>query len=588
MTFRRLINWFNPNRLVNIQLKLNLPKDTSITALAAIIGTINGFVLVLYHHSINFINTLLFETVPLFFSEALIPYYKGLIPAFGGILIAIIFTRVKRYEKEYGAPAIMDAVVNNGGLMPKSLPVVTFVASIICIATGGSVGVEGPSILIGAGIASLIGKQLKFSDDRVRLLVGAGAATGLAATFNVPIAGAIFALEIIMADFSIRAFSPVVIASVFATTVSRMYIHEEPIFFITNYSLKSPFELPLYLILGILGGFVSVFFIKAHKWFHFFFKNLKKVTEFWKPVIGGLLIGVMGVAYNEIYGFDDSVIERILLGNYEIEAILFLFLLKLLATNITLASGGVGGLFTPSLILGASYGLFFGKVVNLIFPEITAPAGAYAMVGMAVLTAGVQHAMLSAILIIFECTADYEIMLPLMIGVVPAIMVSRYLHNDSIYTMQFKFWGDRIARGRNIEILEKMKLEPVINEHYDVIEENVPLLGIINKFMNTRYSNFPVVTVKGDLVGIISLRDIREIMFDESIHPLLIAHDFATHDIVYLSDEMNIEDAFRKFDYGDFDSLPIVKGNTMQLRGMVSKEDIIQIYRKELLFGLQN
>ena len=588
MTFKRLIDWFNPSRLVNLQLKLNLPKDASITALAAIIGTINGFVLVLYHHGIDSLNTLFFEVLPSYFTASLVPYYQAIIPAFGGLLIAFIFTRVNRYEKEYGAPAIMDAVVNNGGIMPKSLPVVTFVASMICIATGGSVGIEGPSILIGAGIASIIGKQLKFSDDRVRLLVGAGAATGLAATFNVPIAGAIFALEIIMADFSIRAFSPVVIASVFATTVSRMYIHEEPIFFITNYSLKSPFELPLYLILGILGGFVSVFFIKAHKWFHFFFKKLKGITEFWKPVLGGLLIGAIGVTYNEVYGFDDSVIERVLLGNYEIEAILFLFLLKLVATNITLASGGVGGLFTPSLVLGASYGLLFGKIVNLLFPEITAPAGAYAMVGMAVLIAGVQHAMLSAILIIFECTTDYEIMLPLMIGVVPAIMVSRYLHNDSIYTMQFKFWGDRIARGRNIEILEKMNLEQVINKHYDVIEENMPLLAIINKFMTTRFSNFPVLTTNGELVGIISLRDIREIMFDETIQPLLIAHDFATHDIVYLSDDMNIEDAFRKFDYGDFESLPIVEANTKKYRGMVSKEDIIQIYRKELLFGLQN
>ena len=172
-----------------------------------------------------------------------------------------------------------------------------------------------------------------------------------------------------------------------------------------------------------------------------------------------------------------------------------------------------------------------------------------------------------------------------MIGVVPAITISRFLNQESIYTMQFKFWGDRIARGRNVEILEKMNINSVITDDYETIQESVPMLSIIDKFMNTKYSTFPVINTEDEIVGIISIRDIREVMFDEALHPLLIAHDFATRDIITLDDDSSFEDAFSKFDFGDFDSLPVVYKNTNKIKGIVLKEDLIKVYRKELLFS---
>lgn len=580
--------WYNwllkPSNLFKIQLRLQLPKDFYMISLAALVGIIGGFVLVLYHYAIDDLNHFFFTYLPSFLNDDYQEYSLILIPGIGGLLIALLFLKIPRYEKEYGAPAVMDAVVNHSGNLDYKIPLIAFVASVICISTGASVGKEGPSILIAAGIASYIGRRLKLSGDRLRLLVGAGAACGISAAFNVPIAGAIFALEIIMADFSIRAFSPVIIASVFGATITRMFIHDAPIFYITEYSMVSPIELIFYLFLGMIGGYLSAQFIKNYKKFHDFFQNLK-MNVFWKPIIGGILVGIAGFFFPQIYGFDDNVINGLLRQeNMAVYSVLILLFVKFIATSISLSSGGIGGLFTPYLIIGASYGLLFGMIINSVFPEISAPPGAYAMVGMAVMTAGVQHGMLSAILLIFECTSDYEIMLPLMIGVVPALLVSKMVQNESIYTMQFKFWGDRIARGRNVEILEKMKIENVVNEKCEVIDQGVPLLGIINKFMLTNAVTFPVVDDKKQLLGTISLRDIREIMFDQTVQPLLIAHDLAKTDIISINDDENFETAFQKLDFGDFDTLPVVYKGTNILKGVITRDELMKMYRKELLF----
>jgi CIC family chloride channel protein len=567
--------------ILKLRQKFNIPDEFYMIFLASIVGIIGAFTLVLYHHFLDYTNEFFYHTFPALFPEFIMDYIPIIIPGIGGLIIASFFLFVDRYEKEYGAPAIMDAVVNFGGYMPKRLPSITFFASILTIATGGSVGKEGPSILIGAGIASALGTYLKLSGDSRRLLVGAGAATGLAAAFNVPIAAAIFALEIIMADFSMRAFSPVVIASVFATTISRMYISDAPIFQIVEYHLNSPYELPLYLILGLGGGFLSVFFIRSYKMTHDYFQKLE-IKTFYKPILGGLIVGIMGFYFHEVYGFDNNVINNLIGGNYTILTIALLLVIKIVATNITLASGGIGGLFTPTLIVGAAYGYLFGLAANHIF-DFTAPAGAYAVVGMAIMSTGVQHAMLSAIMIIFETTSDYHIMLPLMIGVVPAILISRRMQGDSIYTMQFQFWGDRIARGRNVEILEKMEINDIVNEKCKSIPLNVPLLSIINSFMDSRATTFPVINEKNEVEGIISLKDIREIMFDEAVHSLIIAQDFAQTDFIYLYDDAKVESAFQKFDIGDFEAIPILKSGTRELRGMLSRDDLMRKYRKELL-----
>ena len=578
------LKWAKPLYILKLQERFSLPEDFFMLILSACVGVIGGFTLVLYHHVLDDVNYFFFQLFPSWFPLALRDYVPIIVPALGGLLIGSIFLFVKRYEKEYGAPAIMDAVVNNGGYMPKRLTVITFIASIVCIASGGSVGKEGPSILIGAGIASFIGYKLNLSSDRLRLLVGAGAATGLAAAFNVPIAAAIFAFEIIMADFSMRAFSPVIIASVFSTTISRMYISDAPVFEITAYKLNSPLELPLYMILGLIGGYLGVLFIRSFRYTHNVFKSIQ-LPDLVKTIIGFLIVGVLGFFFNEVYGFDDQVINNIIGGNYTIGIAFILILIKMLATNISLGCGGIGGLFTPTLIIGGLYGFSFGLGVNYLFPEITAPPGAYAVVGMAVLSTGVQHAMLSSIMMIFECTSDYHIMLPLMVSVVPAILISRNINKNSIYTMQFEFWGDRIARGRNVEILEKMSVEPIINTTDISIHEHTPLLGIINKFMETNVVSFPVIRDDRTIVGIISLQDIRSIMFEDHVHSLLIASDVAKNSIVVIHDNENFEQAFNKFDVGDYDTIPVVYAGTKTLRGIISRDDLMKTYRKELLFN---
>jgi CIC family chloride channel protein len=565
--------------------KFDIPGDFYLLFLASIIGLLTGFGAYYLNLIVNGVHGLFFNTI----SKQLLDfpssdYLRILFPAAGGLIVGLITYYLSPEVKGHGVPGVIESVSNKGGLIRRRVALITSITSGTTIGSGGSAGKEGPIVSIGAAIGSALGQFFHVSSDRLKILVGCGVAGGLAAVFNAPIAGVVFAVEVILADFSLKAFSPIIISSVIATAISRSFIGSSPIFEIPDYSLHSFAELPLYLLLGLIGGVVAALFTKILYWTEDLFEVKLKIRSYYKPMIGGLLMGIIAYWLPELYGFDDTAIHTALLGRNEIWILSVMVLAKILATSFTLGSGSTGGLFTPSLFIGAMFGALFGTIFNRLFPAITAPPGAYALVGMGIIVAGTIHAPLSALLIIFETTNDYHIILPLMLGTVASTLISRKIEKQSIYTKKILISGMHVQLGRNINYLRSRTIHTIVRKDIKTIAEDTSFTHILDMLINDRYSSFPVLNREKKVIGMVSMRDIQPILFDKELYPLLIARDVMSENILWLTEEMTMEEALKKVELGDYELLPVVN-NMKELKyiGVLFHDDLIRLYRKEIL-----
>ncbi|MBN2424396.1 MAG: chloride channel protein [Calditrichaceae bacterium] len=563
--------------------KLDIPGDLYLLFLAGMTGVLTGFGAYLLNVIINTVHFVLYNQGGAdLIAAPVMNYLRILFPAFGGLLVGLLIYYFSPEVKGHGIPGVMDAVVNKGGVIRRRVAALTSINSGLTLGSGGSAGKEGPIVQVGAAIGSGIGQFFKVSQSQLKILVGCGAAAGLAAVFNAPIGGVIFAIEVILADFSLTAFTPIVISSVIATAISRYMIGSSPLFAIPTYALNSPLEFPLYLTMGLLGGALSVFFIKTLYSIEDVFEQKIDMPFIVKPVIGGLLTGILAFKFPELYGFDDSATHSALTGHHEVYLLLILMLAKILATSFTLGSGSTGGLFTPSLFIGAMFGAAFGAIAGYIFPDFTAPPGAYALVGMGVVVAGTVHAPLSALIMIFEVTGDYKIILPLMLGTVTSTLTARWMKKESIYTMKISLFSNRLEGGRNMDILQNHRINSLIRTDIPIIQESTGFDEILNDLMESSYSTFPVVNKKNHVTGIIALRDLRPVLFDRDVAPLLLATDIMSENIFVLHPQDTLADALRKMEMDDRDLLPVVDSREkMNYLGVVSKEQILDKYTKE-------
>jgi len=550
--------------------------------LAGIIGVLAGLGAYLLNLLVNLVHHLLFVQFHQVFTEtAVASWAKALFPAIGGLAVGIIIYHFAREVRGHGVPSVIEAVANRGGYIRPRVSIITAVTAGTTIGSGGSAGKEGPIVQIGAAIGSTIGQVFSVSSERLKVLVATGAGAGLAAVFNAPVTGVLFALEVILADFSLNAFSPIIFATVISTTISHHLIGSSPVLKIPIYYLESAYEYPIYFLMGIIGALVSVSFTNFLYFVEEFFARLKALPEYVKPAIGGLLVGLMALYFPEIYGFDDSAIHSALLAHTGIGALFLLMVVKIVATSFSLGSGGTGGLFTPSLFIGAAFGAFFGSVVNALFPTITASPGAYALVGMGILIAGTTHATLSALLLIFEITSNYQIILPLMLGTIVATITSRLLMKENIYTKAISLSGEYIFKGRNLTLLQSIPIRQHIQREFETIPENMRFRDILKLMKTSAHSTFPVVDKKGYIVGIISLRDIRPYLFDEHLYPLLIAKDVAREDYFSITPNQSLADVLRMFDLTDAEMLPVTsRRNPRKLLGVIFRDDLMRWYRK--------
>ena len=565
------------------ELKTN--EHTIMAVLAFVVGLAGGFGAVGFRYLIDFFQNLAYGSSEELLNVVLaLPWYlKVWVPAAGGLVVGPLVYFFAREAKGHGVPEVMEAVALKGGVIRKRVVFVKILASAICISTGGSVGREGPIVQIGSAIGSTLGQMLKVSQDRMRTLVGCGAAAGIAATFNAPIAGAMFALEVVLGEFGLATFSPIVISSVVATAVSRAFLGDIPAFIVPAYELVSVWEFPMYLVLGIFCAVVGVAFTKVLYLGEDLFDDLK-FPEYLKAIIGGMILGAGGLFFPQVLGVGYGAIDLALMQKLAWWLLLVLSVVKILATSITIGSGGSGGIFAPSLFLGVMAGGFFGAVVHQLFPTVTASPGAYSIVGMGAVVSATTHGPLSAILILFEMTGNYKIILPLMLSCIVATIFAGQLMKDSIYTLKLSRRGIDIREGKEVNVLKSMFVKDVMNRDVETIAEGSAWVEMTDKISKSKFNSFPVLNGENKLSGILSFNDYHEAIFDEDLKHLVVAKDLASENVMTVSVDDNLYAALEKISRKDFSTMPVVSpDDPAELVGIVTRRDIIGAYEKAVL-----
>jgi CIC family chloride channel protein len=509
------------------------------------------------------------------------------VPALGGLIVGVLVHFWAREAKGHGVPEVMEAVALRGGRIRPRVALVKALASGVCIGSGGSAGREGPIVQIGSAIGSTIGQALNFSDERIRSLVACGAAGGIAATFNAPIAGALFAIEVILGRFHTLYFGAVVISAVVADVIAQAFSSEVRAFDVPEYALRSPWELPLYVLLGALAAILAVVYSRGLYLTEDLWERLR-APEWIKPALGGLLLGVVGVlsfqidGFPRVFGVGYGSISDALLGRLTLQMTVALLLLKMLATWTTLGSGGSGGVFAPSLFMGSMLGASFGLLANAYFPAVAAPPGAYALVGMAAFFSGAAHAPVTAILILFEMTGDYRIILPLMLATVVSTILSTLLSKESIYTLKLTRRGVHLEQGRDVDVLQTVSVGELMETDFPAVVETLPLAELANEFVLQRVQSLPVLSSTGELSGMVTVSDLDRAIAAGHIEGACTRDIATSSDLLLAHPDESIGTALRRLGVRDLNRLPVVARDSARPIGIVRRNDIVRAYNHAL------
>lgn len=569
---RRLSGWLSRVQsseeltLVTIALLVGLGAGLGAVIFRALIGAFQGFFFGALGEWLSFLGR----------------YYVVLAPALGGLIVGPMVYFLAREAKGHGVPEVMEAVALKGGRIRPIVAVVKSLASSICIGSGGSVGREGPIVQIGSAIGSSVGQALRLSEDRVRNLVACGAAAGIAATFNTPIAGVIFAIEVIGAEFRATQVTTIVVSAVTGSVIGRLFFGDVPAFVVPAYAAAGVWELPIYALLGVAAAIVGFSFSRVLYRFEDFF-NAWRFPEYLKPAMGGLVLGAIGLVLPTLFGVGYEAIEAALHNELLLGAVVVLMAMKMVATSLTIGSGGSGGVFAPSLYIGAMLGAAFGLVVHRWLPVGTALPGAYALVGMAAVFAAAAHAPVTAILIVFEMTQDYKIILPLMLATVISTLLSERLGRESIYTLKLARRGVRISRELDRDVLQGITVSEVMSREYDRVYADWSMSRLAKEFERTHHHGFPVFDGDGRLYGVVSVQDLDRALQREDSDSLTVG-DIATRKPVVAFDDEPVGTALWRMAVRDLGRLPVVeRKNPANVVGLLRRADIVRAYNRALL-----
>lgn len=530
---------------------------------------------------------------PLDVAQNLAWYWRIAIPAAGGALVGPLIYFFAREARGHGIPEVMKAVAIRGGVIRARIVGVKALASALSIGTGGSVGREGPIVQIGSAFGSTLGQKLQLNAAGIRTLVGCGAAAGISATFNAPIAGAIFAAEIIVGDFAVTQFTPIVISSVVASVVTRYAIGNHPAFPVPDYEIVSPFELGPYMIAGIVAGLVAVAFIRTLSFAEDTFERVP-LPEWSKASVGGAMVGVMAIWLPNVYGVGYTTIAGALTGQLTAGLMGLLVVAKILATSITIGSGGSGGVFAPSLFLGATAGGVVGVLVEQYFPGATATSGAYALVTMGAVVAAATHAPVSAIIIIFELTQTIDIIPALMTACVISTLVAQLSFRDSIYTTKLRRQGVDMFEARNPNVLKDLSVRDVIVLDPVVIPASADFKTILDLVVSSPHNQFYVASPSGAHMGAISLQEIRRLIYEQdALQHVVVAGDLVDPSHPSVTDDVDLSVVMSIFSSTHVDEIAVVNADDPdKLVGTVREKDVIEAshteqLRRDLAGGMQ-
>jgi len=558
-----------------------------INALAVVVGVAGGLGAIIFRMMIGVNKFIFFENLLKSLPRLNVYGHNVLliaIPAIGGLIVGPIINRVAPETKGHGVPEVMEAVYLRGGMIRKRIALIKILVSSVTIGSGGSAGREGPIAQIGASIGSLIAQILKLPPKYRRLLVVCGLSSGIAGTFNAPLGGALFGLEIFYRGIEAFDAVPVILASVVGTAVATTYLGPTPAFSVKGLSLTfSAAELPFYFLVGVIFGLIATAWVR----FFYFMENLferMRVREHLKPAIGGLMVGALGMffpAYG-IMGVGYEGINAVLAGHFPIIILLTLGLFKIIATSFTIGSGGSGGVFAPSLYIGTMLGGALGYSLHALFPWLIKEPLAYSLAGMAALFSGASQAPLTLMIMIPEMCDNYSLLPSLMIACITSFFTAHaFLKGSSIYTLKLERRGINVKVGRPL-VLDSISVGEVMERRVVAVKPDMPLSALELLVNETNHTGFPVLE-DNKLIGVITINDVIKV--PSQIRSKLRVRDvLPKRKLVVAYPDESLSIALDKMYEEGVDRLPVVsRERPDKLIGIISENDIITAYRKAVL-----
>ena len=502
-------------------------------------------------------------------------WYVMLVPVIGGLIYGPLVEFFAPEARGHGVPEVMLAVAQRGGRIRPQVAAVKALASALCIGSGGSVGREGPIVQVGSALGSTIGQVLHMPSTRLRLLVACGAAGGISATFNAPIAGVLFALELILRDFEAQAFGVVVLASVAANVVGRAAFGSAAFLVLPPFTMASVWEFALYAGLGLLAALTGVAFIRILYALEDLGDWLWHGPEWLRPVVGGLVLGLLILVLPEMYGVGYPVLEHAVRGDYGVPFLVLLVGAKIVATSMTIAIGGSGGVFAPSLFMGATLGMAYGQIMHALLPGIAHSAGAYGLVGMGAVFAAASRAPITSLLIIFEMTGDYQVILPLMFSIALAVPLSHLFSEDTIYTAKLRRRGIDVSRAQPLNPMATLMVRDAMKPALHAVSTDMPIRQAISRVTGDGTDALAVVDEHGRYRGVITARRLEQTLEAGDVGARV---GQLTEDVPAITDDQNLEEAVRALSWTDGSGLPVLTADGSRLVGWLTHRDVLRTY----------
>lgn len=561
-----------------------------ILILSVIIGLIVGLVAVIIKNSVYFIESLLTTG----FAKDYHNYLYFIYPLIGILIVVIFIKYILKKPIGDGVPTVLYAISKNNGIIKRHNIFSSIITSTLTVGFGGSVGLEGPTVVTGAAIGSNVGQMLHLNYKQITSLLGFAAAGAMAAIFKAPITAIVFALEVIMLDLTMASLVPLLIASVTGALTSYFFLGQDVLY---SFELKEKFilgDIPFYIAFGVFAGFISVYYTRMYMFIGSIFDKIK--IWYSRLFIGGIALGVLIFFLPSLYGEGYEAINSCLRGDYSyvfdnsmffsykdnaivvLILILFIVLLKVVATSITFGSGGIGGIFAPTLFIGANAGLLFAKTYNYFGGHIS--ESNFALVGMTGLIAGVIHAPLTAIFLIAEITGGYGFFMPLMIVGTISYATVKIFESNSVYTIQLAKRGELITHHKDKALLSLMKIDNLIESNFKTINSDATLRDLVKMIAESTRNIIPVVDNNNNFFGIIFLDHVRHIMFKPEIYDTTYVKNlmFMPSTIVDYNDPM--EEVAQKFQHSGKYNLVVLKDG--KYLGFVSRANVFSSYRNML------
>ncbi len=574
--------------IANWRLKRKITDKQLIIFLSIFIGILAGFAAVIIKNGVYLIRSMLTEE----FSFELHNYLYFIYPTVG-IFATIVFCKyIIKHRVRHGIPSVLHSISKAQGIIKRHNLFSSVITSWLTVGFGGSVGLEGPTVATGAAIGSNIGRIFNLNYKQITLLLGCASAGAMSAIFKAPIAAVIFALEVIMLDLTMSSIVPLLISSATAALTSYIFLGQDVLYSFDILEKFTFVDTPFYILLGVITGLVSVYFIRMYKYLSSIFERINK----WRIrlLIGGSILGTLVFVFPSLYGEGYSAINQCLHGDisylfdntsfHELKSsflavVIFLFIviiLKVVATTITFGSGGVGGIFAPALFVGANTGLLFAKLSNHFNFPISERN--FALVGMGGLISGVIHAPLTAMFLIAEITSGYDLFMPLMITSTISYAIMKVFEKNSVYTYQLAERGELITHDKDKSTFVLMNIDELIETDFEVVHPSAKFKDLIQAVSKSKRNVFPIVNEDGMMAGILTLNDIRHIMFKPELYDTTEISRIMYFPEVYVSYYDTLEQIADKIESSGRYNVPVLRDG--KYLGFVSRAKVFSAYRK--------